>query len=719
MKTSATFFLIALPFFVFSQKQITVEDIYKDKNFTQKSLKSLNWMNDGQFYTALIANKIEKFDVKTGEKVGTIVNGVNLGININDYTFSSDEKKLILLTEKQKIYRRSYTGEYYIYQIDKKALKKVSQNGRQSYVTFSPANDKVAFARDNNLFYVNLKDMAEYAVTVDGESGKIINGSSDWVYEEELRLTKAFAWSPDGKKLAYIKFDESRVREYNLQYWDKGSKYPRDYRFKYPKAGEKVSDVSVHIYHLDTKKGVVVDVGKGEDFYIPKIQWTKNPNLLSVMRLNRLQKRLDVFHSNANNGSSLLLFYERAEKYLNVYEAHDLIYLDNGSQFIFSATERDGYKHFYLHNIDGQHIGAITKGGWEVDKFIALDQSKKTPVMYYTSTEVSPLERHVYKVDINGKGKTKLSETPGMNTMDISKDFKYYILFNESATRPKSVALKKGNKLIDTLVYNNKLIEKAEEYDIRQREFHTFEATDGTPLNGYFLKPADFDSTRQYPVLIYQYSGPGKQKILNEWEGKHFYWHQLLVQKGYVVAAISTRGTNGRGEAFKKQTYRQMGTLETSDLITSAKYLGGLPYFDKDRIGIWGWSYGGYISTVAMMKGSSVFKACISVAPFSWEHYDAIYSERYMQRPEDNPDGYEESSLFRYAEKLRGKYLLIHGTGDDNVHYQVSMNLVDKLVQEGKQFQTFFYPDKDHGIAGTETKVHLYKMMTEFIESNL
>lgn len=720
MRSTLILFFTFVSLLANAQKQIAIEDIYNG-TFAQENLGSLNWMNDGRFYTALIANQVVKFDVTTGKEVAVLADGNTLNISINDYYFSDDETKIIFLTNKKGIYRRSYTGEYYIYTFANKELKKVSENGRQSYVTFSPDNTKVAFVRDNNLFYVDLKTKKEYAVTKDGVAGKIINGSSDWVYEEELKLTKAFEWSPDGKKIAFLRFDESEVKEYNLQYWDDGAKYPRDYRYKYPKTGEKNSVVTVHIFDVGTSKALKVDLGNDTDVYIPKFQWTKNPNLLSIMQLTRLQDKLNVYHADATTGKALLIFYEKAKKYLDAYESHDLIYLNNKTQFIFSSPERDGFNHFYLHNMDGQHIGSITKGTWEVDEFIGLDQSKKTPVLYYTSTEDSPLERHVYKVDINGKGKTKLSVSAGTNSMDISKDFKYYILFNDSSTKPRSIALmsSKGNKLIDTLVNNADQIETAEAFGIRPKEFFTFETVDRTQLNGYFLKPAKFDSTKQYPVLIFQYSGPGSQNVLNTWSGSNYYWHQMLVQKGYVIAVIDPRGTGGRGDAFKKQTFRQMGNLETIDLIEGAKYLGSLPFFDKDRIGIWGWSYGGYASSVAMMRGAGVFKACISVAPFSWEHYDTVYSERYMQRPKDNPNGYADNSLLKHAHKLQGNYLLVHGTGDDNVHYQVSLNLVNKLVEEGKQFQTFYYPDKAHGIGGLKTRIHLFTMMTEFLEKNL
>ncbi|MFT7035271.1 MAG: dipeptidyl-peptidase-4 [Cyclobacteriaceae bacterium] len=712
--------MVIVPLLAHAQKQITIENIY-DGTFDQESFASLNWMNDGQFYTALVSNQVVKYDVTTQKQVAVLVDGNSLNIQINDYEFSNDESRIVLLTEKEMIYRRSFTGEYYIYTLVNKNLKRVSNKGRQSYATISPDNKKIAFVRDNNIFFMELGGMFEFPLTKDGEVGSIINGSSDWVYEEEFSLTKAFEWSPDGKKIAYLRFDESAVKEYNLQYWDQGAKYPRDYRYKYPKTGEKNSEVSVYIFNLDSKKKVKVDLGKEEDTYVPRIQWTKNPNLLSIMQLSRLQNKLNVYHADANTGRALVAFYERAEKYLDVTETCNLYYLNNKTQFIFSTTERDGFNHFYLHNMDGQHVGPITKGTWEVDDFIGVDESKKTPVLYYTSTEDSPMERHVYKVDIYGKGKTKLSMSPGMNSVDMSKDFKYYFVNHNSSTKPKSVTLvsAKGNKVIDTLINNTEASQRSMEYELSQKQFFTFETPGRTLLNGYFLKPSEFDSTQQYPVLIFQYSGPGSQNVLNTWEGSNYYWHQMLVQKGYVIAVIDPRGTGGRGEAFKKQTYRQMGNLETADLITGAKFIGSLPFFDKDRIGIWGWSYGGYASSVATMRGNGVFKACISVAPFSWEHYDTVYSERYMQRPEDNESGYKGSSLLKYADKLKGNYLLIHGTGDDNVHYQVSMNLVNKLVEEGKQFDTFFYPDKAHGIGGYNTRIHLFTMMTKFLEEKL
>jgi dipeptidyl-peptidase-4 len=709
-----------LPIVVQAQKQITVEDFTMNNTFYEETIASLNWMNDGQYYSALENNSILRYDVTTGESDSVIFEGSQANIIIDDYEFSADEKKLLLLTEKESIYRRSFTAEYYIYSFEGTELNKLSKNGRQSYAEFSPDNSMIAFTRDNNLFYTKLVNMSEYAVTDEGKFGGIINGSSDWVYEEELYLTKAFEWSPDGKKLAFYRFDETNVKEYNLQYWAEGALYPYDYRYKYPKAGEENAKVEIFIHHLKDNKKIKVDLGKETDIYVPKIQWTKNPNVLSVQKLNRLQNKLNIYHANALSGKTVLILYDPSKTYLNVTYTQELIYLNNKTQFVYS-TERDGYKHYYLHNMDGQLVSQITNGNWEAEKLVGIDQSKKTPVLYYISTEDSPLERHLYSVDLYGKRKTKLSQSAGTNSVDMSKDFKYYITFNTSINNPKSAVLMaaRGNKVIDTLINNAVLIETAKSFDIQPKEFFTFNTIDKTELNGYFLRPAGIDSTKKYPVLIFQYSGPGSQSVVNTWAGRNDYFHQMLVQKGYIIAVIDNRGTGGRGAEFKKMTYKKMGQLEAEDHVAGAKFLATLPFIDGARIGIWGWSYGGYMASLAMMRGEGIFKAGIAVAPFTWKYYDTIYSERYLQRPQDNPDGYSDNSIITNASKLQGNFLLVHGTGDDNVHYQISMELVNKLVDSGKQFQSFFYPDKAHGIRGEKTRTHLFKMMTNFLTENL
>lgn len=721
MRRFTTLLFLAFAFVATAQQKITVVDFTEKGTFQQETISSLNWMNDGQFYTALEDNKIVRYDVTTGEADSIIVDGQKHSLKIDDYEFSADEKRILLLTEKQSIYRRSFTAEYYILSFKGAELKKLSSKGRQSYATFSPDNTMIAFVRDNNLYYTKLVNMVEYPVTTDGKFGSIINGSSDWVYEEELYLTKAFDWSVDSKKLAYYRFDESKVKEYNLQYWRDGALYPEDYRYKYPKAGEGNSIVEIKIYNLEINKTLSVDLGEDKDHYICQMQWTQDPNLLSVVKLNRLQNRLDIFHVNAKMGMPMPIYSDKSKTYLDINYAHKVTYLKTGTHFLYS-TEREGYKHYYLHRMDGQLENAVTKGSYEVMDMIGLDQSSKNATLYYTSNEGSPLDQHVYKVGVNGKGKTKLSAKSGINKVDMSKDFKYYISFNHSALQPLEVSLwsNKKSELVKVLKDNAKLSETKEKYNLSNKVYFKMEAADRKLLNGYMIQPPKMDSTKQYPLLIFQYSGPGDQKVLNEWAGSNFYWHQMLVQKGYIVAVIDPRGTGGRGAEFKKSTYKQMGKLESDDLIACGKQLGDLKFVDASRLGIWGWSYGGYMSSLCLFKGAGLFKTAIAVAPVTtWRFYDTIYTERYLQKPQDNPGGYDNNSPITWADRMTGNYLLIHGTGDDNVHVQNAFELQNELIKNGKQFQTFYYPDRNHGIYGGNTRTHLFEMMTNFIENNL
>ncbi|WP_318840750.1 S9 family peptidase [Reichenbachiella ulvae] len=721
LKQFLTLLLLFAATQLWAQKKITVEDFTEKGTFRQENLASLNWMNNGQYYTALEGNQILRYNVTTGSSDSVIVDGNALNLSISDYNFSEDESKILILTDKKSIYRRSYTAEYYVYTFKGEELKKLSDGGRQSYATFSPDNSMVAFVRDNNLFYVKLVNMAEYAVTTDGKFGSIINGSTDWVYEEELYLTKAFNWSPDSKKLSFFKFDESKVKEYNLQYWDNGSIYPRDYRYKYPKAGEDNAVVEVYIHHLDKNENVKVKTGEETDVYFPKMQWTKDANTLSLMKLNRLQNRLDIYHVNAKTGGMVLILTDKSKTYLDVTYAHELIYLNNGTQFLYS-TEREGYKHYYLHRIDGQLNNAVTKGNWEAEEFVGLDQSGRTPVLYYISTEGSSLERHFYRVDLKGKGKMKLSTKAGINSVDMSKDFKYYISFNHSAGQPREISLvsTKKNETVKVLKDNAKLKETIKEFGLSEKIFFQITGADSKQLNAFMLQPTDMDSTKQYPLLIYQYSGPGSQNVKNGWSGSHYYYHQMLAQNGYIVVYVDSRGTGGRGEKFKKMTYMDLGKLEVQDLIASAKSLGKLDFVDADRIGIWGWSYGGHMSSLSIMKGGDVFKAAVAVAPVTnWRFYDTIYTERYMRTPQENPEGYDSNSPNTYASQLKGNFLLIHGTGDDNVHFQNAVTLQESLIQSNKQFDSFYYPDKAHSLYGGKTRTHLYSMMASWIMENL
>ncbi|SMD35224.1 dipeptidyl-peptidase-4 [Reichenbachiella faecimaris] len=720
MKLNLSLLLLLISLATSAQKKLTVSAIYEKDLFQEETMKSLNWMNDGQYYTALEENKILRYDVTTGLPDSVIIDGKALNLKIDDYNFTPDESKLLLQTDKQKIYRRSFTAEYYIYSFKGEELKKLSPNGRQSYATISPDNKNVGFVRDNNLFFVKLANMSEHQVTKDGKKGSIINGSTDWVYEEELYITKAFFWSPNSEKLAYYRFDETDVKEYNIQFWDNGALYPRDYKYKYPKAGEKNSTVTIKVYNLKDNTTQVVDLGKETDIYIPNIQWTKDPDILAIKRLNRLQNQQDIFHYSTKFKSATNILTDKTKTYIHATYTNEWIYLDNGTHFLMSS-EREGYKHFYIHRMDGQLEYKATSGAFNVEKLIALDQRSKTPVLYYTSTEGSSLDRQLYQVDYKGKGKLKLSTQSGVNTADMSRDFKYYISFNESASSPMKVSLMttRGNKLVKVIKDNAKLKETVAVYGLTEKILFEIEAADKKLLNAYMVQPTDMDSTKKYPLLIYQYSGPGKQDVKNEWQGRHFMWHQLLAQKGYIVVGIDCRGTGGKSEEFKKMTYLKMGKMEAEDQVAAAKYLGTLPFVDKSRIGIWGWSYGGYISTLALETGPEVFKAGIAVSPFLWKYYDTIFSERYLRRPQDNLEGYNEYSIIRNAGKLRSEYLLIHGTGDDNVHFQNAVTLQNELINQGKQFDSFYYPDNNHSLVGKKTKVHLYTMMTNFLLEHL
>jgi dipeptidyl-peptidase-4 len=714
--------LLLIPCFFFAcllvsrgQKLITVEDFTIRNTFAQRSVSGINWMKDGKYYTTLLSNAVVKNDVTTGKVIETLFTGGDL--KIEEYSFSGDEKKLLLQTAVEKIYRRSYKAEYYVYDIPSRSLQRLSTKGKQSYAAFSPDGSRIAFVRDNNVFMTSLADNTETQVTTDGQFNSIINGTTDWVYEEEFGFVDGFYWSPDGRKLAYYRFDETLVREYNLQRWGTGP-YPVDYRFKYPKAGEANSKVEVWIYDVASGKKTKADTGNDEDFYIPRVKWTNDPALLSIRKLNRLQNVLELLHTNANTGASQVVLKETTSTYVDLKLA-GLHYLDDGKHFLY-LSERDGYTHLYLYALDGKLVRQITKGKFEVSQLIAVDEKAKT--LYYTSTEASPLEKNFYSITLDGKKKVKLSPEGGMHNIDMSGDFQFYVDHHSHASQPNVVRLyrTKGNNVVKVLEKNEALSATLKDYGFAPREYFTFKGADGTMLNAFMLKPPKFDSTKRYPVLMYQYSGPGSQQVTDNFMAGHFHFHQMMAQKGYLVVFVDPRGTGGRGEAFKKVTYKQLGKYELEDLIAAAQYLAGLSYVDGNRMAIWGWSYGGYMSALAMTKGAGTFKLGIAVSPVTnWRFYDTIYTERFLQTPQLNASGYDDNSPSTHAAKLDGKFLLIHGTGDDNVHVQNSIVLQDALIQAGKQFDSFFYPDKNHSIPGAKTRYHLYSMMADYIVKNL
>lgn len=730
-------YMLLLPGLSYGQKKaVTLEEIYGSKAgvFSARTVSGVNWMKSGGYYSTLEPGKVVKYNISTGQAEEVLfdqsksrVKDSGVQINISDYELSNDETKLLLTTERESIYRRSYKAEYYIFDRPTGSLSKLSDNGKQQYGTFSPDGSKVAFVRDNNLYIKNLGDGIETAVTRDGKFNHIINGSTDWVYEEEFAFAKAFEWSPDGKKIAYYRFDETLVPEYNMQIW--GSLYPDDYRFKYPKAGEVNSTIAIRVYNIETQSHINMDLGSEKDIYIPRMQWTTNSNLLSITRMNRLQNQRDIIHANAATGEATIVLTENSKAYVDADFTDDLIYLQDGKHFI-SSSEKSGFKHLYKYSMNGELVRQLTDGEWEVTKLEGIDE--KNQVIYFTSTAISSLERHFYRLDIaDAKSKSKKNKAPvpvkltdksGTNSVHLNQDFTYYIEYHSSATTPPTISLRKApeGNMVSVLEDNKQLVSRMAEYDIAFPDFFDFKTSHGDKLNGWMLKPSDFDPAKKYPVLMFVYGGPGSQTVVDSWAGRDFYWYQMLLKKGYIVVSIDNRGTGGRGAAFRQVTYAQLGKLETEDQIEGAKYLGNLPYIDKSRIGIWGWSYGGYMSSLCMTVGADYFKTGIAVAPVTtWRYYDTIYTERFLKRPQDNPSGYDDNSPINHAAKLKGKFLLVHGTADDNVHFQNAVDFTDALIKAGRDFDSFYYPNKNHGIGGMQTRLHLYKMMTRYLEENL
>lgn len=711
--TFSLLFILSLKPLV-AQKKITLEDIEAGV-FRSKGVRQIKWLKDGAFYTALKDNKIIKYKLTDGKEVETIYS--DAPVDIVSYSFSADEQQILLLTEREKIYRRSYRAEFYIYHRQNKTLEKLSEGGKQAYATFSPDGTKVAFVRDNNIFYKNLKTKTEYALTTDGKFNSLINGSTDWVYEEEFAFTKAFFWSPNSTKIAYYTFDETAVKEYNMQVWEQNKNYPRDYKFKYPKAGETNSQLKITVYNLLKKTKQEVDLKGNDDIYIPAIQWTKDNQILAIIKLNRWQNELDILHYNDLTKTTQLVLSEKNETFIDFNYCGAPIYLTDQKHFIY-VSESSGYKHLYLYTNEGKLIRQITEGEWEVDNFLGFNEQNQN--LYFTSTEVLSLERHFYQIGLDGKNKTQLSKTKGTHRIDMSTDYSYYVDRHSSLETLPNVSLYKtrGNEKIKVLEDNGSLKTTLKDYKFSSPEFFTFKAEDGLLLNAMRILPPDFDENKKYPVLVHVYGGPGSQLVRDSWAGRHFYWHQYLAQQGYIVVIADNRGTDGRGSKFKRSTYLNLGQYETRDQIDLVKYLHQQSYVDKSRIGVWGWSYGGYMSSLLITLGADFYKLAIAVAPVThWRFYDSIYTERYLRRPRDNQKGYDDYSPVLHADKLKGKYLLIHGTGDDNVHFQNAIAMQNALIQAKKQFETFYYPNQAHGLA--KSRSHLYNMMARFVIDNL
>lgn len=700
------------------KKTVSVEEIYGGE-FRTEGLDVLRSLNNGKEYTVLNYDRsngntsIDKYDYDTLEKTGTIISSADLPEiqGFSSYEFSSDESKILLATQVEPIFRRSTLGVFYLYEIATKSLIQIADTKIQEPL-LSPNGSQVVYVAENNLYLFDVVSGKTSRITTDGVRNKIINGITDWVYEEEFAFVRAFAWNANGSKIAFLRFDETNVPEFSMDVYGEGL-YPWPYVFKYPKAGEENAKVTLHMF--DVASGETKKVDLGDAYYIPRMQWMNHPDKLSVQTLNRHQNRLKLHTVNAKDNSVALLMEETDDAYVDVTD--DLTFLEDDS-FIWTS-ERDGYNHIYLYKANGELSSQITKGPWEVTDYYGYDEKRDR--VYYQSTENGSINRGVYSVRGNGKGKKSLATEEGTNVADFNADFSNFINTYSNATVPYRYTLRNaltGKKLRD-IKDNKALLDKLGGYSISPKEFSTLEIN-GNDLNMYIIKPSDFDPSKKYPLLMYQYSGPGSQNVSNDWMGANDYWHQMLVSKGYIVACIDGRGTGYKGRDFKKVTYLNLVKYETEDQIAAAKKLSELPYVDESRTGIWGWSFGGHMSTNCLLKGNAVFEMAIAVAPVtSWRFYDTIYTERFMRTPAENSRGYDDNSPFNYPELLKGDYLLIHGSGDDNVHVQNSMRMIEALIQANKPFDWAIYPDKNHGIYGGNTRVHLFNKMTDFVEKHL
>ncbi len=708
----------------FSQKLITVEDIWSKYAFMPASVGGFNVLNDGLHYSDIEKDgdffNIVKYELKSGKKIEVLVKGsevklAGMPIDVKNYSFSPDETMLFFTIESEKVYRRSSIERNFVYHIKTKKVEELSSNGKQMFATFSPIGNKVAFVRDNNLFIKNLDSGSEIKITTDGKKNEIKNGWADWVYEEEFSKANYFEWNLDGSKLAFVRFDESRVKEYTFDTYN-SNLYPDKVTFKYPKAGEDNSILSVLVYDLASAKTVTVDIGKETDIYIPRIKWTTDKNILSVQRMNRLQNKLELLYANANDGSSKVILNEESKTYIDITD--DLTFLSNNKGFIWSS-ESDNFNHLYYYDNSGKIVNQITNGNWDVVNFNGFDE--KTNTLYYTSTEQGQINRDIYSVKLNGTNKKQLSTSKGTTSADFSKGFKYYVSSYSNANTPPIYELHSADgKLIKVLEDNATLKTKMKEYKLSTKEFFKYTNTDGIELNAWMMKPTNFDASKKYPVYMFAYNGPGSNECNNAWETFDFWWHSLLNQEGYVVVCVDGRGTLGRGREFKHCTYLQLGKYETLDQIDAAKYLGTLPFVDKTRIGFQGWSFGGYMASLLITKGADYFKSTIAVAPVTnWKYYDNIYTERFLRKPQDNKSGYEDNSPVNFTKQIKGNFLLIHGSGDDNVHFQNSMELANALVKNNKPFDFMVYPNKNHGIYGGYTRTHLYNKILKFVKENL
>jgi len=693
----------------FFAQEITLDKIYSGY-YRGKGISGISSLKNGEEYAVIESGGITKYSYKTTQKNGSIVEG-----RFQSYTFNDDESKILLLKDSKSIYRHSFLGKFDVKDLKSGKVMSLNNGNFVQEPTFSPDGNKVAFVSDNNLFYQDLNSGKITQITADGKKNSILNGLADWVYEEEFGHAKLYEWTKNSDAIVFVKSNESEVPEMMIPIYGK-QLYPSEMRFKYPKAGEKNSVVSAQLYRLDSSKTIALNLSNFKNYYIPDVYKTAKADEIILITSERLQNASDVLKVNTKTGNITKLFTESDKRWIDTDNV-TLEFLDDNS-FIWGA-ERDGNRHLYWYNEDGKLKKQITKGKWEVTNYYGYNP--KTKEVFIQTTQEGSINKVISKVNINSGKVTLLSEKTGTNSANFSHNYNYFIETSSSAAKPYTYVLKDGNgKTLKELQNNEEQLKKLQADNMVTKEFFTIPNEAGDQMNAWIMKPKDFDPNKKYPLFMFQYSGPGSQQVTNSWDQGNGLWFNHLVQKGYIVACVDGRGTGYKGTEFKKVTYLNLGKYEIEDQIAAAKWFGKQSYINKDRIGIFGWSFGGYMASLALTKGADVFKTGIAVAPVTnWRYYDSVYTERFMRTPQENPAGYDDNSPTSYAELLKGKFLLIHGTADDNVHFQNSMEFAEALIQNKKQFEFMAYPDKNHGIAGGQTRAQLYQKMTDFLLNNL
>lgn len=702
-------------------------------DFAGEALTRVEPMADGETYAQISKDgkQVVKYSFKTGKQVGVIfdanaVRGANIG-SIDGYVMSPDGRRMLIQTHTKRIYRRSFTAEYYIYTLGNSSVVPLSDGGPQQTPIFSPDGNQIAFVRDNNIFLVKLLyDNAESQVTKDGKRNEVINGIPDWVNEEEFATNSSMVFTADSKQICWIRYDESAVKEYSMQMFkgsnpsmDEYADYPGFYSYKYPVAGGENSKVAVYSYDIKSRQTRKMQLPLDADGYIPRIKMTSDPTKVAIFTLNRHQDNLSIYMANPLSTVCQLVIQDKVDKYFKE-EAMAIIKITD--RHILMPSDRDGYMHLYLYTLGGQLKRRVTRGNYEVTDVYGYDEA--TGDVYYAANELGPQDKQVYVAHQNGKTE-RLTAREGYNSATFSAGYKYFINTWSDINTPVVYTLNNNSgKVLSTLVDNKGLKEKLAAYDLGTRELFSFTTSEGVKLNGWMVKPAGFDASRRYPVIMYQYGGPGNQQVLNSWNigmcGQGALLEQYMAQQGYIVVCVDGRGTGGRGAEFEKCTYLRLGELEAKDQVETALWLGSQPYVDKNRIGIWGWSYGGWNTLMSMSEGRPVFRAGVAVAPpTSWRYYDTVYSERYMRTPKENPSGYDEVNPMARVDKLSGALLICHGLADDNVHFQNTAEYTEALVQADKDFKENIYTNRNHSIYGGNTRNHLFRQIVNFFNAEM